>query len=72
MSGVNVEATAKLAAAVHIPIIASGGVTNLDDIKSLCTVADEGVAGLIIGRALYEGVIDLASAQAVVDRSFAA
>lgn len=67
MSGLNVEATVQLARSVHIPIIASGGVTSLDDIKALCEVADEGIAGLIIGRALYEGSIDLKSAQALVE-----
>jgi phosphoribosylformimino-5-aminoimidazole carboxamide ribotide isomerase len=68
MAGVNIEATVKLASSVHVPIIASGGVTNLDDIKALCAVADEGVTGIIIGRALYEGTIDLASAQALADQ----
>lgn len=67
MAGVNLEATVKLASSVHIPIIASGGVTNLDDIKALCEVTEEGITGLIIGRALYEGTIDLTSAQALID-----
>lgn len=67
LSGVNVEATAALAAAVHIPVIASGGVTDLDDIRRLCAVADEGIEGVITGRALYEGTIDLAEAQALAD-----
>ena len=67
LSGVNVEATAALAAAVHIPVIASGGVTDLDDIRRLCAVADEGIDGVITGRALYEGTIDLAAAQALAD-----
>ncbi|MGH8501699.1 MAG: 1-(5-phosphoribosyl)-5-[(5-phosphoribosylamino)methylideneamino]imidazole-4-carboxamide isomerase [Gammaproteobacteria bacterium] len=68
MSGVNLEGTVKLASSVHIPIIASGGVTSLDDVKALCEVADEGIAGLIIGRALYEGAIEFTSAQALADR----
>lgn len=67
LSGVNVEATAALAAAVHIPVIASGGVTDLDDIRRLCAVADEGIDGVITGRALYEGTIDLAAAQDLAD-----
>lgn len=67
MKGVNVEATVKLAQAITIPVIASGGITNLDDIKALLAVADEGIMGTIIGRALYEGTIDLAEAQKLVD-----
>jgi phosphoribosylformimino-5-aminoimidazole carboxamide ribotide isomerase len=67
MQGVNVEATAKLASEISIPVIASGGITNLDDIAALQAVADEGIMGAIIGRALYEGTIDLAVAQKLVD-----
>ncbi|WP_455234843.1 1-(5-phosphoribosyl)-5-[(5-phosphoribosylamino)methylideneamino]imidazole-4-carboxamide isomerase [Thiogranum longum] len=67
MQGVNVEATAKLASEISIPVIASGGITNLDDIAALQAVADEGIMGAIIGRALYEGTIDLAAAQKLVD-----
>jgi len=66
MQGVNVEATVKLAQAVRVPVIASGGVTNLDDIHRLCEVEEEGVSGVIIGRALYEGTIDLAEAEKLV------
>ncbi|MDQ3730852.1 MAG: 1-(5-phosphoribosyl)-5-[(5-phosphoribosylamino)methylideneamino]imidazole-4-carboxamide isomerase [Pseudomonadota bacterium] len=72
LTGVNIAATVGLARAVNIPIIASGGVTHLDDVKSLCEVAEEGIAGVIIGRALYEGSIDLADAQALVAKFFAA
>jgi phosphoribosylformimino-5-aminoimidazole carboxamide ribotide isomerase len=71
LTGVNIAATVGLARAVNIPIIASGGVTHLDDVKSLCEVAEEGIAGVIIGRALYEGSIDLADAQALVAKFFA-
>ena len=67
MNGVNVESTVELARSVNIPIIASGGVSSMDDIKALCAVEDEGIMGAIIGRALYEGSIDLASAQKYVD-----
>ena len=67
MEGVNVEATAKLAAQISIPVIASGGISSLDDIKALLTVADDGIMGAIIGRALYEGSIDLAAAQKLAD-----
>ena len=66
MQGVNVEATVKLAQAVRVPVIASGGVTNLDDIRQLCEVEEEGISGVIIGRALYEGTIDLAEAEKFV------
>jgi phosphoribosylformimino-5-aminoimidazole carboxamide ribotide isomerase len=67
MSGVNVEATVKLAQAVSIPIIASGGITNLDDIRALCGVADEGITGAITGRAIYEGTLDFAEGQRLAD-----
>ncbi len=68
MQGVNVEATVRLAQAVRIPVIASGGVTSMTDIERLCAVTDEGVAGVVIGRALYEGGLDLKEAQAYVDQ----
>ena len=62
MSGVNIDATVKLAQAIRIPVIASGGITNLDDIKALCAVADEGIVGAITGRAIYEGTLDFVEA----------
>ena len=67
MQGVNVEATVRLAQAITIPVIASGGVSTLDDVRALCAVEKEGVMGAIIGRALYDGVIDLAAAQSLAD-----
>ncbi len=67
MQGVNIEATVRLAQAVSIPVIASGGVTDMRDIQALCEVEAEGVAGTILGRALYEGTLDLAEAQRFVD-----
>lgn len=67
MQGVNVEATINLAKAINIPVIASGGVTNMDDIKRLAPAGKEGVLGTITGRAIYEGTLDLAEAQAYVD-----
>ncbi len=67
MSGVNVEATVRLAQAVSIPILASGGVASIKDIRDLIAVESEGVAGAILGRALYEGQLDLAQAQALID-----
>jgi phosphoribosylformimino-5-aminoimidazole carboxamide ribotide isomerase len=67
MKGVNVEATAELANAISIPVIASGGVSTLDDVRALLAREDEGIMGAIIGRALYEGSIDLAEANRLVD-----
>jgi phosphoribosylformimino-5-aminoimidazole carboxamide ribotide isomerase len=67
MTGANVAATASLARAITVPVIASGGVSSLDDIRALCEVADDGIMGTIIGRALYEGTIDLAEAQKLVE-----
>ena len=67
MQGVNVEATVKLASEITTPVIASGGISTMDDIKTLRAVAEEGIMGAIIGRALYEGSIDLAEAQKLVD-----
>ena len=69
MQGVNVEATRKLAQSIQIPVVASGGVTNLDDIKALKEGEGDGIMGAILGRALYEGTIDLAEAQTLADQS---
>ena len=68
MTGVNVESTVKLAQAISIPVIASGGITNMDDVKALCGVADEGISGAITGRAIYEGTLDFAEGQALADK----
>ena len=65
MQGLNVESTVALAQALPVPVIASGGVTSLDDIAALQAVADEGISGVIIGRALYEKRIDLREALAL-------
>ncbi|WP_022652469.1 1-(5-phosphoribosyl)-5-[(5-phosphoribosylamino)methylideneamino]imidazole-4-carboxamide isomerase [Aquaspirillum serpens] len=67
LSGVNIEATVKLAQALTIPVIASGGLTNLDDVKALCAVESEGIEGAITGRAIYEGTIDFQAAQTLAD-----
>jgi len=67
MSGVNIESTVKLAQAINIPVIASGGITNLDDIRALCAVAHEGIMGAITGRAIYEGTLDFAEGQHLAD-----
>ncbi|MBS1236242.1 MAG: 1-(5-phosphoribosyl)-5 [Proteobacteria bacterium] len=67
LSGVNIEATVRLADAITIPVIASGGITNLDDIRQLCGVAEHGIMGAITGRAIYEGTLDFAQAQKLAD-----
>ena len=67
MSGVNIDATCKLADALTIPVIASGGLTNLDDVRALCEVQSCGIEGVITGRAIYEGSIDLKEAQQLAD-----
>jgi phosphoribosylformimino-5-aminoimidazole carboxamide ribotide isomerase len=67
LSGVNVDATVRLAQALTIPVIASGGITNLDDICKLCAVEGEGIMGAITGRAIYEGTLDFVAAQKLAD-----
>jgi phosphoribosylformimino-5-aminoimidazole carboxamide ribotide isomerase len=67
LSGVNVEATARLARSIRIPVIASGGIKSVDDIRALCEVEGEGVTGAITGRAIYEGSLDFAEAQRLAD-----
>lgn len=67
LSGVNIEATVRLAQALTIPVIASGGLTNLDDVRALCAVESEGIEGVITGRAIYEGTIDFQAAQDLAD-----
>ena len=69
MQGVNVQATKALAEAVSIPIIASGGVTNLDDLKALQLVEQSGISGVITGRAIYEGTLDFSEAQRFLDEA---
>ena len=67
MKGVNVEATAKLARAISIPVIASGGITTIDDIKELGKVSDDGIMGAITGRAIYEGTLDFAEGEKLAE-----
>jgi len=62
LKGCNVEATAALARAVSLPVIASGGVADLSDVEALAPLASEGVEGVVTGRALYDGRLDLAEA----------
>ncbi|MSQ55608.1 MAG: 1-(5-phosphoribosyl)-5-[(5-phosphoribosylamino)methylideneamino]imidazole-4-carboxamide isomerase [Betaproteobacteria bacterium] len=70
MSGVNIEATLKLATQIKIPVIASGGLNGLMDVELICSkLAPEGVVGAIAGRALYEGKLDFKLAQAAADKA---
>ena len=62
MTGLNIEATADLAFALTTPVIASGGLADLNDISELCTHASSGIVGLICGRALHDGRVDPAAA----------
>lgn len=68
LTGANVEATVRLAQAVKIPVIASGGIHSLDDVRALSEVADEGIIGAITGRAIYEGSLDFREGQELADR----
>ena len=67
LAGINIDATVKLARASSIPVIASGGLNNLDDIRALCEVEHEGVEGVICGRAIYTGSLDFAEGQKLAD-----
>ncbi len=67
MQGVNVNATVAMAQASSIPVIASGGITDINDIRALKEVADQGILGAITGRAIYEGTLDVAQAQLLCD-----
>ena len=67
MTGVNIDATVKLAKELTVPVIASGGLNDLDDVKRLIAVEDEGIMGAITGRAIYEGTLDFAAAQMLAD-----
>lgn len=68
MQGVNVEATARLARAIRIPVIASGGITCIEDIHALGKVVEDGVMGAITGRAIYEGTLDFAEGRQIADQ----
>jgi phosphoribosylformimino-5-aminoimidazole carboxamide ribotide isomerase len=63
LEGVNVEATQRLAESISIPVIASGGITSLDDVRALCDAAGSGIEGAITGRAIYEGTLDFEQGQ---------
>ena len=68
LTGVNVDATVGLARVLSVPVIASGGITSLDDIKALCAVEEEGIVGAITGRAIYDGLLNFAEAQKLADK----
>ena len=67
LSGINIGATVRLAQAVNVPIIASGGLAGMSDIEQLCAVQDEGIEAVICGRAIYCGALDFADAQMRAD-----
>jgi phosphoribosylformimino-5-aminoimidazole carboxamide ribotide isomerase len=68
MQGVNVEATVAMARASSIPVIASGGITSIEDVRALLDTPEPGLSGAITGRAIYEGSLDLAEAQRLCDQ----
>jgi phosphoribosylformimino-5-aminoimidazole carboxamide ribotide isomerase len=67
LTGINIDATVKLAQALSIPVIASGGLSDMADIERLCAVEEQGVEGVICGRSIYSGALDFAAAQARAD-----
>jgi phosphoribosylformimino-5-aminoimidazole carboxamide ribotide isomerase len=67
LSGINIDATVKLAQALTIPVIASGGLSNMADIEKLCAVEAEGIEGVICGRAIYTGDLDFEAGQMRAD-----
>jgi phosphoribosylformimino-5-aminoimidazole carboxamide ribotide isomerase len=68
LTGINVDATVGLARVLSVPVIASGGLSNLEDVKALCAVEQEGIVGAITGRAIYEGILNFAEAQKLADQ----
>ena len=68
LTGVNIDATRKLAHELRVPVIASGGLTSLADIQALCAVEGEGISGVVTGRAIYQGTLDFKKAQAEADK----
>ncbi|MEN8167112.1 MAG: 1-(5-phosphoribosyl)-5-[(5-phosphoribosylamino)methylideneamino]imidazole-4-carboxamide isomerase [Pseudomonadota bacterium] len=67
MTGPNIEATTDLANAIHIPVVASGGITNIGDIEALCRAKTNNITAAITGRAIYEGTLDFAAGQKLAD-----
>jgi phosphoribosylformimino-5-aminoimidazole carboxamide ribotide isomerase len=68
LTGVNIDATLKLARELRAPVIASGGLTSLEDVKSLCKIESEGITAVITGRAIYQGTLDFKKAQEMADK----
>ena len=67
LGGANIDATVVLARELSVPVIASGGIASLDDVRALCGFESDGIVGAITGRAIYEGKLDLAAAQTLAD-----
>ncbi len=67
LTGLNIQATVELARALSVPVIASGGISNLDDVRCLCGSEQEGIVAAITGRAIYQGTLDFAQAQKLAD-----
>ena len=68
LTGVNIAATVELARSLTVPVIASGGITSIKDVESLCRVESEGITAAITGRAIYEGSLNFAEAQKLADK----
>jgi phosphoribosylformimino-5-aminoimidazole carboxamide ribotide isomerase len=68
LTGINIDATVALARHLTVPVIASGGLSNLDDVKALCAVEAEGITAAITGRAVYQGTLDFVEAQKIADQ----
>ena len=68
LTGVNIEATVALARQLNVPVIASGGITDLEDVRKLCAVEAEGITGAITGRAVYQGTLKFDEAQKLADQ----
>jgi phosphoribosylformimino-5-aminoimidazole carboxamide ribotide isomerase len=68
LTGVNLEATLKLARELRVPVVASGGLTSLSDVEALCQIESEGITGVVTGRAIYQGTLDFKKAQETADK----
>ena len=68
LTGLNVDASVELARCLSVPVIASGGIASIDEVKTLCAVEQEGIVGAITGRAIYEGTLNFAQAQGLADQ----
>ena len=70
MKGINIQATLNLANEINIPVIASGGVSNIEDIKKISAYEIDGISGVIVGRALYEEKIKIKEAQEFLNKTY--